>query len=60
VLDHLNREVQRLLQEDAAVRGRFNALAVNMADPMTPAQFGAYVRAQHARYAKLIPDLGIK
>ena len=60
VLDHLNREVQRLLQEDTAVRGRFNALAVNMADPMTPAQFGAYVRAQHARYAKLIPDLGIK
>lgn len=60
VLDHLNREVQRLLQEDTAVRSRFNALAVNMADPMTPAQFGAYVRAQHARYAKLIPDLGIK
>ena len=60
VLDHLNREVQRLLQEDTAVRGRFNALAVNMADPMTPAQFGAYVRAQHARYAKLLPELGFK
>lgn len=60
VLDRLNREVQRLLQEDTAVRGRFNALAVNMADPMTPAQFGAYVRSEHARYGRLIPELGIK
>ena len=60
VLERLNREVQRLLQEDTAVRGRFNALAVNMADPMTPAQFGAYVRAEHARYGRLIPELGIK
>jgi len=60
VLDHLNRQVQRLLQKDTAVRGRFSALAVNMADPMTPAQFGAYVRAQHARYAKLLPELGFK
>jgi len=60
VLDRLNREVRRLLQEDTAVRGRFSALAVNMADPMTPAQFGAYVRAQHARYAKLLPELGFK
>jgi len=60
VLERLNREVQRLLHEDTAVRGRFNALAVNMADPMTPAQFGAYVRAEYARYAKLIPELGIR
>jgi tripartite-type tricarboxylate transporter receptor subunit TctC len=27
---------------------------------MTPEQFAAYVRAEHARYAKLIPELGIK
>ena len=60
VLERLNREVQRLLHEDTAVRGRFHALAVNMADPMTPAQFGAYVRAEYARYAKLIPELGIR
>jgi tripartite-type tricarboxylate transporter receptor subunit TctC len=60
VLDRLNREVQRLLQEDTTVRGRFNALAVNMAEPMTPAQFGAYVRSEHARYGRLIPELGIK
>ena len=60
VLDRMNREVQRLLHEDTAVRMRFNALAVNMADPMTPAQFAAYVRAEHARYGRLIPQLGIR
>jgi tripartite-type tricarboxylate transporter receptor subunit TctC len=60
VLERMNREVQRLLHEDTAVRMRFNALAVNMADPMTPAQFAAYVRAEHARYGRLIPQLGIR
>jgi tripartite-type tricarboxylate transporter receptor subunit TctC len=58
-IERLNREVLRLLTEPA-VRGRFDALAVNMAEPMTPEQFGAYVRAEHARYGKLIPELGIK
>ena len=38
---------------------RFKALAVNIADPMTPDQFAAYVRAQHARYGKLLPELNI-
>jgi tripartite-type tricarboxylate transporter receptor subunit TctC len=60
VLERMNREVQRLLHEDTAVRMRFNALAVNMADPMTPAQFAAYVRSEHARYGRLIPQLGIR
>lgn len=60
VLDRMNREVQRLLHEDTAVRMRFNALAVNMADPMTPAQFAAYVQSEHARYGRLIPQLGIR
>jgi tripartite-type tricarboxylate transporter receptor subunit TctC len=27
---------------------------------MSPEQFSAYVRAEHAKYAKLIPELGIK
>jgi len=58
-IERLNREVIRLLTEPA-VRARFDALAVNMAEPMTPEQFGAYVRAEHARYGKLIPELGIK
>ncbi|OFZ90259.1 MAG: hypothetical protein A2W21_03395 [Betaproteobacteria bacterium RBG_16_66_20] len=58
-IERLNREVIRLLKEPA-VRERFDALAVNMAEPMTPEQFGVYVRAEHARYGKLIQELGIK
>ena len=42
--DHrLNREVIRLMQEPQ-VRERFKALAVELAEPMTPAEFAAYVK----------------
>ena len=58
VLDRLNREVQTLLKEPA-VAERFRALAVNVAPPMTPEGFAAYVRAEYARYGKLLKELGI-
>jgi len=38
---------------------RFKALAVNLAEPMTPQQFADYVQTQYARYAKLLPELNI-
>jgi tripartite-type tricarboxylate transporter receptor subunit TctC len=57
-IERLNREVIKLTQEPA-VADRFKALAVDMAEPMTPQQFAAYVRAEYERYAKLIPELGI-
>jgi hypothetical protein len=41
------------------VLDRFKALAVNLAEPMTPAEFATYVRGEHARYAKLLPELNI-
>jgi len=58
-IERLNREVIRLMQEPQ-VRDRFKALAVELADPMTPAEFAAYVKSEYDRYAKLIPELGIK
>ena len=58
-IERLNREVIRAMQEPQ-VRDRFKALAVDLADPMTPQQFAAYVKSEHARYSKLIPELGIK
>jgi tripartite-type tricarboxylate transporter receptor subunit TctC len=58
-IERLNREVIRLMQEPQ-VRERFKALAVELADPMTPAEFAAYVKKEYDRYAKLIPELGIK
>ena len=58
-IERLNREVIRLMQEPQ-VRERFKALAVELADPMTPAEFAVYVKSEYERYAKLIPELGIK
>jgi tripartite-type tricarboxylate transporter receptor subunit TctC len=58
-VERLNREVIRVMQE-ALVRERFKALAVDLAEPMTPGEFAAYVKSEHERYAKLIPELGIK
>jgi tripartite-type tricarboxylate transporter receptor subunit TctC len=55
----MNSDIQEAMQ-DPTVSARFKALAVDVAEPMTPDQFAAYVRAEHTRYAKLIPELGIK
>ena len=58
VVDRLNREVLRVMKEPQVLE-RFKALAVNLAEPMTPQQFAQYVHAEHARYAKLLPELNI-
>ena len=59
VVSKVNSEVLKAMQQ-ATVAERFKALAVDVAAPMSPEQFSAYVRAEHAKYAKLIPELGIK
>ena len=58
VIERLNREVIKVMQEPVVLE-RFRALAVNLAEPMTPEQFAAYVRSQSERYARLLPDLRI-
>jgi tripartite-type tricarboxylate transporter receptor subunit TctC len=57
-LERMNQAVARAMQ-DPTVRQRFQTLAVDLADPLTPEQFAAYVRSEYQRYAKLIPELGI-
>ena len=59
IVSRINAEMLKAMQ-DPTVRERFKALAVDVAEPMKPEQFAAYVRGEHARYAKLIPELGIK
>jgi tripartite-type tricarboxylate transporter receptor subunit TctC len=59
VLLKINSELLKAMQHPP-VSERFKALAVDVADPMSPEQFAAYVRSESARYAKLIPELGIK
>ena len=58
-ISKMNSEIQKAMQHPQ-VRERFKALAVDVAEPMSPEQFAAYVRGEHARYARLIPELGIK
>jgi tripartite-type tricarboxylate transporter receptor subunit TctC len=59
VMLKINQEMQKAMQHPQ-VKERFKALAVDVAEPMTPEQFAEYVRGEHARYARLIPELGIK
>jgi tripartite-type tricarboxylate transporter receptor subunit TctC len=59
VIGRLNGEVLKLMQEPT-IRTRFLALGVNLAPPMTPEAFAAYVKAESDRYAKLLPELNIK
>src|SRR5436190_14422603 len=42
IVDRLNREVLKVMKEPQVLE-RFKALAVNLADPMTPPQFASYV-----------------
>jgi tripartite-type tricarboxylate transporter receptor subunit TctC len=57
-IERLNETVMKAMQ-DPTVRERFKVLAVDVAEPMSPEQFAAYVRSEYQRYAKLIPELGI-
>jgi tripartite-type tricarboxylate transporter receptor subunit TctC len=58
LVERMNREVLKVMKEPV-VLDRFKALAVNLADPMTPEQFAAYVRSEYNRYGKLLPELNI-
>jgi tripartite-type tricarboxylate transporter receptor subunit TctC len=59
LVERFNREVLKVMQEPL-VRERFNALAVELAEPMTPEAFASYVKGENERYAKLLPELGIR
>ena len=58
VVARMNEAVQKAMQEPQ-VRTRFKALAVNVPEPMSAAEFAAYVQSEYQRYSKLIPELGI-
>jgi len=59
IIERLNREVTKLLQ-DPGVRQQLLAQGLELAPPMSPEAFAAYVRAESERYAKLLPELGIQ
>jgi tripartite-type tricarboxylate transporter receptor subunit TctC len=57
IIERFNREVAKIMA-DPAVRERFEAQGLEVAPPMTPEEFTSYVRAESARYAKLVPEIG--
>jgi tripartite-type tricarboxylate transporter receptor subunit TctC len=58
IVERVNREVTKLMQE-ATVRERFEAQGLEVAPPMTPEAFAAYVRSESERYARIIPEIGL-
>jgi tripartite-type tricarboxylate transporter receptor subunit TctC len=58
VIQKMNAEIQKAMK-DPMVNDRFKVLAVNLAPAMSAEQFAAYVRAEYARYAKLLTELNI-
>lgn len=59
IIDRFNREVMKAMGEPE-IRKRLIVSGVDIAPPMTPEQFASYVRAEYERYAKLLPQLGIR
>jgi len=57
VVERLNGEVQKAMKEPS-VRERFVALAVDVAELMTPEAFAAYVKVQSERYSRLTSNWG--
>ena len=59
IIERLNGEVTKLMQ-DSGIRQQLLAQGLELAPPMSPEAFAAYVRAESERYAKLLPELGIR
>jgi len=59
VIERFNREVARIMA-DPAIRERFEAQGLEVAPPMSPDEFATYVRAESARYARLVPEIGLQ
>jgi len=59
VVERVNREVAKLMQ-DPSVRERFEAQGLEVAEAMSADAFAAYVRSESERYAKLIPEIGLR
>jgi len=57
-VERFNREVGKLMQEPA-IRERFEAQGLEVAEPMGAETFGAYVRSESERYARLLPAIGM-
>ena len=58
VVERINRVMATLMQEPS-IRERFEAQGLEVAEPMNADAFGKYVRDESARYARLVPEIGL-
>jgi len=58
LIERFNREVAKIMA-DPAIRERFEAQGLEVAPPLTPDEFATYVRGESARYATLVPEIGL-
>jgi tripartite-type tricarboxylate transporter receptor subunit TctC len=59
IIERLHRETQKIAQSEEFLKA-MAAIGGEPLDPMTPAQFGAYVRTELARYAAIATASGLK
>lgn len=59
VVDWLNREVNEAFK-DPAFRSKFEFISADTFPPQTSAQFGAFVRDEHQKWAKTVTDAGFR
>jgi len=59
VVERLNKEINAALQVPA-LRERLEAVGVQLREPQTPAQFGAFMQSEIGRYAEIVKMSGAK
>lgn len=58
VVDRLNREINRIATGDEG--RRFFSQEGSEAGELSPAEFGAFIRAEHAKFGRLIREAGLR
>jgi tripartite-type tricarboxylate transporter receptor subunit TctC len=59
IIERMNKEINAVLKEEAVVK-RLTGMAFKITAGGSPADTGAYVKAQHAAWGKLVQEIGIK
>jgi tripartite-type tricarboxylate transporter receptor subunit TctC len=59
IVDRMNKEINAVLKDEAVVK-RLTGMAFTITAGGSPADTGAYVKAQYAAWGKLVQEIGIK
>jgi len=59
IIDRMNKEINAVLKDEAVVK-RLTGMGFKITAGGSPADTGAYVKAQHAAWGKLVKEIGVK